>query len=46
MELYSKAFIQQPIKYMVAPSDYNTAVVEFDGSGQPPLFLPSSQLDD
>ena len=36
MKLCSKALSQKPITYMVAPSDYNAAVVEFDVSVQPP----------
>ena len=43
MKFCSKAFRQQPIKYMVAPRKYNASVVEFDGSGQPPPMMPSSQ---
>ena len=43
MKLCFKDFSQQPIKYMVAPSEYNASVVEFDGSGQPPPILPLSQ---
>ena len=42
MNLCSKAFSQQSIKSMVAPSKTNTSVVEFYGSGQPPRLLPSS----
>ena len=45
MKLCSKAFIQQTIKYIVAPIYSNAAVFEFDGSGQPPPLLPSPQLD-
>ena len=45
-ELCSKAFIQQPIKYMVTPSKSNSCVVEVVGSGKPPPMLPYSQLDD
>ena len=45
-KLFSKAFSQQPIKYMVTPSHYNSSVVEVVGSGQPPPLLPSSQLYD
>ena len=45
MKLCSKAFIQQPMKYMVAPSDSNAFVVEFVGNGQTPPLLPS-HLDD
>ena len=44
-KLYYKAFSQQPIKYMVAPINYNADVVEFVGSGQQPPLMPSSQLD-
>ena len=36
MKLCSKVFSQQSIKYMVAPIKYNTSVVEFYGSVQPP----------
>ena len=43
MKFCPKDFSQQPIKYMVVPSKYNDSVVEFDGSGQPPPLLPSSQ---
>ena len=46
MKLCSKAFSQKPIKYMVAPRNYNASVVEFVGNGQPPPLLTSSQLDD
>ena len=31
MELCSKTFIQQPMKYMVTPSETNDYVIEFDG---------------
>ena len=41
MELCSKTFIQQPMKSMVAPNEYNASVVEFDGSGQPTPMMPS-----
>ena len=40
MKLCSKYFSQQPMKYMVAPSDYNADVIEFVSSGQPPSLLP------
>ena len=43
--LCSKAFSQQPMKYMVAPNKTNASVVEYYGSGEPPLLLPSSQDD-
>ena len=43
MKLCSKAFIQQSIKYMVAPRKSNASVVEFYGSGQLPPLLPQSQ---
>ena len=43
MKLCSKAFSQQSIKSMVSPIKSNAYVVEFDGSGQPSLLLPSSQ---
>ena len=46
MKLFSMPFNQQPIKSMVAPRNYNAAVVEFVDSGQPPPLLPSSQIDD
>ena len=39
-KLCSKAFSQQPIKSMVALSDYNSSVVEFVGSGQPQPLMP------
>ena len=39
-KLGCKAFSQQPIKYMVAPSDYNADVVKFVGSGQSPQLIP------
>ena len=45
-KLCSKAFSQQPITSTVAMNDSKASVVEFSGSGQPPLILPSSQLDD
>ena len=43
MKLCSKAFIQQSIKYMVAPRKSNASVVEFYGSGQPPPLLTLSK---
>ena len=43
--LCSKAFSQQPTKYMVAPRKTDYSVVEFDGSGKRPPILPSSQYN-
>ena len=40
MKFCSKASRQEPMKYMVAPSETNAYVVEFDGIGHPPPLLP------
>ena len=45
MKLCSKDFSHQPMKSMVAPRETNDSVVEFDGTGQPPPMMPSSQDD-
>ena len=43
MKFCYKAFRQQSMKSMVAPSKTNASVVEFYGSGKTPPMLPSSQ---
>ena len=45
MRLRSKDSSQQPIKYMVALSNYNASIVEFIRSGKPPMMLPSQIYD-
>ena len=45
MKLFPKYYMQQSMKYMVVPSEYNDSVVEFDGSGKSPPLLPSSCSD-
>ena len=45
MEFCSKDFSQKSMKSMVAPSESNASIFEFDGSVKPPPLIPSSFYD-